>query len=169
MPLSFHRNASAFSRACGGAIAVEFALLALPFLALLVFIGDISTNYFIFAQIDNGAQTAVNRLRAGEIAATSYTPTTFRDQILCPRMPVLACARLVVNLSVRPGGATLSPGNVAGASWCPGGPQDALILQVAYPIPFLTRIWAGSAADSTPYYVSSYGLRNSPTASAGGC
>jgi hypothetical protein len=158
-----------FRRAFSGAIAVEFALAAGPLLAVLLFIADMAANHMTFRQIDATGQALAGKIRAGAIDPHIYSAETFRTELVCPALPALDCGRMIVNLGTPAAGMMISSASVTQARWCPGGPRDGLILQLAYPVPFLSRIWAGNFAASTLYYVVSLALRNAPEAVTGSC
>lgn len=158
-----------FRRAHGGAVAVEFALAAWPLLFGILFLADMAANAIVFDKIDATGQELASQLRSGAIDPQAYSAKSFRDQFVCPAMPTLTCERVIVNFAAANSMSGVSPVEVGAARWCPGAAQDVIILQIAYPTPFLSRIWAGDFADQALYYVSSFGLRNAPGMIAGVC
>ena len=166
---SFRRDLFRFRRARGGAIAVEFALAIGPILGVLLFLADMVANHFVFRRIDMSGAALMQQMRAGTLDAKSYSAQSFRDAQLCPVLPVLTCERFIVSLASLSLAPLMSSSDLTRARWCPGGPGEIVILQIAYPMPFLSRIWAGSFADQTLYYVKSFALRNAPDAVPGSC
>jgi Flp pilus assembly protein TadG len=165
----FRRVLVGFRRASEGAIAVEFALAAAPLLAVLLFVADMAANYVTFQQIELTGQALIVQMRAGQIDPAAHSAQSFRDQFVCPSVPTLTCERVVVNLAGLASEGMISPDNVQATRWCSGEPREALLLQLAYPMPFLSRIWAGVLADSNRHYVASFALRNGPNVLAGAC
>ena len=153
---------SLLRRAQEGVVAVEFALASGPLLAVLLFIVDMAANQMIFRQIDLVGQSLIVKFRSQEIMPEDYSAQTFREQLVCPELPVLVCEKIVVNLGPPEPGSMISSTDVSAARWCSGIPDGALILQLAYPVPFVSRIWAGNFADRSVYYVVSFALRNAP-------
>ena len=158
-----------FRRAHEGAVAVEFALAAWPLLFAILLLADMAANAVIFDKIDTTGRELASRLRNGAIDPQVHSAQSFRDQFVCPALPTLTCDRVLVNLGAVTSLAAGSPFDVAAVRWCPGAAQDAMIFQLAYPAPFLSRIWAGDFADRAIYYVASFGLRNAPGMNAGLC
>lgn len=160
---------AAFRRGQTGAVAVEFALMAIPLCAILLLAVDLHGNDNTFQQIDRAGAAVAASLRDGSTSPGAYALTSARDELLCPRLRALTCASLVVGLSAVGSQDILRATDVTRATWCPGGPQDALLFQVAYPVPFLTRLWAGDLESRKPFFVSSFALRNPPGVLAGAC
>jgi Flp pilus assembly pilin Flp len=160
---------SQFGRAHGGVIAVEFALVAVPLLAVLLFIVDMAANSITFRQMDVVGRSLATQMRSGSLDLSAHTAQSFRDQIVCPALPTLTCDQLIVSLASPSRLVNLSSADVAGPIWCAGGAGEALVFRLSYPVPFLMRIWAGGFAEQNPRYLVSFGLRNGPQAVAGAC
>lgn len=159
---------AAFAAATKGAIAVEFALLAGPLILLLIGMFELGSNQLHLQQVERIAQRATLLLRSGEIRAADYTAQSFRSDVLCKNLVLLTCGNIVVNLSSLQSSERITGANVSGAKWCPGAAHEMRLLQIAYPVPLLSRIWAGTPL-STPYFIASNGLRNAPDAQTGAC
>lgn len=150
-----------------GAAAVEFAMVALPFLALTVGILEIGVDYFFNSQIDYATQAAVEDIRSGRVQAQALTASSFKSTLLCPRLPGLTCESLIVNVATikvwSDWNAYAGPVNPAVQNWCPGASADRVLVQVAYPVPLATMIWSGSPSTTTTrYFRASAGFRNDP-------
>jgi len=163
------RGLRPFRRAQGGAVAVEFALAAWPLLFALLFLADMAANAIVFDKVDATGRDLASQLRSGAIDPQAHSAQSFREQFVCPALPTLTCERVVVNLAAATSLSGVSPVDIAAARWCPGAAQDVVIFQLAYPTPFMSRIWAGNFADRAVYYVASFGLRNAPGMIAGVC
>lgn len=86
-PAALVRRACArpFARNQHGAVAVEFALLALPFFAIIGAILETSI-FFLSSQIlDSAVDNSVRLLRTGQAQTQNYTIDTFRTSI-CDRL-----------------------------------------------------------------------------------
>lgn len=152
-----------------GAAAVEFSILVVPFLALIVCILELSVDYYLRAQLDHAVHKAAQKVRNGEVQAQQMSASAFKAELLCPDLPMVDCSSVLLNartithykdwLGWAP--LTVDPANIA---WCPGGAKDGVLIQVAYPAPAISMIWAGdrSSADGVRYFVSSAAFRNSP-------
>lgn len=158
-----------FRRDTRGSAALEFAIVGLPFFAVIFAIIEMAVDFMIYAEIDTAVQRSVADIRSGIVQMQSMTASQFKSQVLCPKMPGLTCSSILLNVATMPGvgdwlawpADSIDP---AIQKWCPGGPSDAVLVQVGYPVPLASMIWAGSLStqDGTRYYVSSAGLRNDP-------
>jgi Flp pilus assembly protein TadG len=76
-----------FARQQGGATAVEFAMVAAPFLALLFGIMELGLVFLGSVALDNATQAAARKVRTGELvspgtaAAKEISRQAFRDAI----------------------------------------------------------------------------------------
>lgn len=158
-----------FRRGQSGAVAVEFALMSIPLITLAMLAVDLYGNDETFQRIDAAAYAVVKTLRDGSTPPAAYTLASARDMLVCPRLPKLNCASIVVTLAPLASAARLSASNVSAARWCAPGGQAGLVFQVAYPVPFLTRLWAGDLESRKPYFVSSFALRDAAGQAAEAC
>jgi Flp pilus assembly protein TadG len=101
LPLRFRRNES-------GATAVEFALISIPFLALLGAILELGFLFMGSVALDNAMASATRRIRTGELKNASNADAgaketnrlAFRDEI-CDGMGIMATdckAKLTVDV-----------------------------------------------------------------------
>ncbi|TRO88318.1 pilus assembly protein [Glycocaulis profundi] len=85
---------AAFRQATKGATAVEFALIAVPFLMLLFSIMEVAFIFFATTVIENAVVATSRQLRVGTI----QTEAQFRDA-LCDRVRVVVnCDDLIVDV-----------------------------------------------------------------------
>jgi Flp pilus assembly protein TadG len=84
--LKLPRWIARYARARDGATAVEFALIALPFFALLFAILELGIIYMLSAALDNSAVTVSRTIRTGQILATSYNSASGFQSEICNRM-----------------------------------------------------------------------------------
>ena len=170
-PISKRRRWRAFLGDRRGATAVEFALVAGPFLFLLVAI--IQTFLVFFAQ--QLVETAVNQssrlILTGQAQAQSLTQSQFAAAV-CSSLPnFFNCNNLMIDVQVASSWSTANAGtptltfNNNGSvtnvwQYAPGNPGDIVIVRVMYLWPvFLgsggTRLIMASAAFQNEAYVSS--------------
>jgi Flp pilus assembly protein TadG len=114
-----------------GVVAIEFALLALPFLVLLFAILELSVIFFINAALDHAASQASRQIRTGQMQESFSSPgaqlAEFR-RIICDNMDAFeGCdKRLSVTLVTSDG--TFDPGQLSPATYDPSTddvPPDA--------------------------------------------
>jgi Flp pilus assembly protein TadG len=170
-PISKRRRWRAFLGDRRGATAVEFALVATPFLFLLVAI--IQTFLVFFAQ--QLVETAVNQssrlILTGQAQAQSLTQSQFAA-VVCSNLPnFFNCNNLMIDVEVASSWSTAntatptltydSNGNVNNAwQYTPGNPGDIVIVKVMYLWPVFvgsggTRMIMASAAFQNEAYVNS--------------
>ncbi len=88
----------AFRRDEHGAVAIEFALLALPFFAIIGAIFETSL-YFLSSQIlDSAVDTSVRLVRTGQAQTADYTASQFRDSICDNLLNLFTCENLQVDV-----------------------------------------------------------------------
>jgi Flp pilus assembly protein TadG len=130
-----------FARNQRGATAVEFALIALPFLGLMAGIIELGLLFMGSVALDNALHTTSRMIRTGEIASTSITtPTQFRDEV-CAKMALMFDCKSKLSVDVKTitsfdsitltspiQGGTFNPGNV---QFQPGT-SGSLVMVTAY-------------------------------------
>jgi len=78
----FGRFATRLARGRGGSAAVEFAMVALPFLALIMGILEISMIYLVSTTLENATADVARKIRTGELQTTGgATASTFTASI----------------------------------------------------------------------------------------
>lgn len=104
------RAARLFARDRRGATAVEFAMVAAPFFALVLAIMTIGTQYLTLHFLEHGVSTASRKLRTGEAQKAGLTIADFRKLVCDASSMMIACdARLVIHVKSSPTFAGLSP------------------------------------------------------------
>lgn len=138
---------SRFKRARGGAAAVEFALIALPFFYLLYAILDISLIFFASTTLENGLVGAARQIRTGEAQAANMTAAQFRTLVCDQISMLLGCdARLGLDVRKYSGfgnvqfpAALDDSGNMTGnLTFDPGAPGDVVVVRAFYTWPMMT-------------------------------
>ena len=87
-----------FARNERGAVAIEFALLALPFFAIIGAIME-TAFYFLSSQIlDSSVDSAVRLLRTGQAQTQSMTADAFRTSICDGLLNLFDCDQLKIDV-----------------------------------------------------------------------
>jgi Flp pilus assembly protein TadG len=142
------RNVSRFSNERIGTTAVEFALIAPPFFALLFAIFE--TTLFLFAQatLQNAADQAGRLFMTGQVQNAGTTQSAFQTEI-CPMVSALfTCSNLMVNVSAFSSSSSISTtaptltynknGTVSNTwSYSPGTPGQLMVVQLIYQWPIV--------------------------------
>ena len=144
------RSVVRFCRSGGGTTAVEFALIAPPFLALLIAILQMTS--FLFAQ--QALQTAVvaagRLILTGQVQNAGLTQSQFRTNDVCPLLPAMfTCSNLYVDVesynnfssaSTTVPSLTISANGTMSSTgaYSLGGPGEVMVLQLVYPWKIIT-------------------------------
>lgn len=94
-----------FSRDDRGAVAIEFAILALPFFTLIYAILETSLVFFAGQVLDSAVQDASRKIRTGQAQsptppAASWGIDDFRDEVCGALYGMFDCDQLRVNVQV---------------------------------------------------------------------
>jgi Flp pilus assembly protein TadG len=141
----FARSVRRLGAAQEGASAVEFALIAPAFVALLIAIFQVAV--FLFAQqaLQNAASEAGRTLMTG--SAANDTQAQFKTSICNNYLPtvIFKCSSLAVFVQSGTNVSTALPalynGNgqqITTFPYSPGQPGDTVVVQLAYPLPVVT-------------------------------
>jgi Flp pilus assembly protein TadG len=146
-----------FARAQQGAAALEFALIAVPFIALLLAIFQTAVVMFAAQLLESATETAARQIMTGQ--AQGYTQAQFRN-LICPSssggtpaanaLPALIdCSKLIIDVRVASNfsGADTSKNvftSPSQAQFNPGGPSTINVVRVLYQLPAYIGILGGS-------------------------
>jgi Flp pilus assembly protein TadG len=139
--ISFGRLLRRFRDNRGGGAAIEFAILAPMFLALLFAIIETALMFFASQVLETMTQDASRMIMTGQAQSANYQQADFK-QYICNHIPaIFSCSNLVVNVQSFPSFSTASFGNPFDANcqvqssnvqYSPGGPGDVVLVQVSY-------------------------------------
>ena len=128
----------------GGATAVEFGILALPFLALVGAIFESALSFLAGQILDTAVADAGRLIRTGQAQASGYNEATFKTQV-CNRLYVLFnCANLTIDSKVYTNftsANTSMPINsdknfdTTGFTFQMGGSSQIVVVRAFYPFP----------------------------------
>lgn len=132
---------SRFARADSGATAVEFALLAVPFFALLFAMVEVSILYFATANLDSVVSEAGRMIRTGQVQASGMTEAQFKDYV-CGELTLINDCQANLRIDVRNftsfGSVSYPPlvdedGNIVDSTvFQPGNAGDIVLVNVYY-------------------------------------
>lgn len=145
-PLTKCRRWRSFCADQTGATAVEFALVATPFIALLVAL--IQTFLVFFAQqlLETAVNQSSRQILTGQAQAQNMTQAQFAT-LVCSNLPILFnCNNLMIDVEVAgswTGASTGAPsltfdnkGNVTNTwQFSPGSPGDIVVVRIMYQWP----------------------------------
>jgi Flp pilus assembly protein TadG len=131
-----------FSGDTAGATAVEFAIVAVPFLSLILVSLQTATIFFFDGALQTAAQKSARELMTGSAQLSKLTQAQFKSAV-CANAPNFQCANIMVdvqsasafsNISTTPLTLTYNAGGAVTNTWnySPGNPGDVVILRVLY-------------------------------------
>jgi Flp pilus assembly protein TadG len=163
-----------FARQDGGAAAVEFALVATPFLALIFAIMETALVFFA-GQTLEAAVTASSRLiLTGQAQTNGLTQATFKDAVCAQIVGLFDCQnKLYVDVQTYTNFSTASttPPYVNGQfdttkmNYLPGGPGDIVVVSLYYQWPIYVSLLSNNLANQNGgnrLMVATAAFRNEP-------
>jgi Flp pilus assembly protein TadG len=138
-----------FSRHRRGSAAVEFALVAPVFFALLFAIVEVATMFFASQVLETVTQTSARYIMTGQAQSGALTQSQFKSYV-CTQIPALfTCANVQIDVESAPSFGSISNnnpydanGNFSGpTSYCPGNAGDIVFVRLSYQWPlFVTGL-----------------------------
>ena len=151
------RCTSAFRRDDRGATAIEFAIVAVPFLTIVMATMEVGIHYFAARTMDSGVDKVARLLRTGQLPPA--TPVGQFRQALCDetgvggvmflfdcngfKIDVREIARFTPQTTPRKPDGSLDEGAL---QFTPGGPETINMVRVYYEWPAFLN-WAGFDSD----------------------
>jgi Flp pilus assembly protein TadG len=167
---SFKQWLRFFRRQESGATAVEFALIAAPFFALIIMVFETSTMLFTDISLQNGVNQTSRLIRTGQVQTQGISEARFRE-ILCGNVAFyLDCSkiRIFVTKSTTPTFSNRTNLMTATATtpqrWEIGAASEWTLVQVSYDwklfIPKISML--GNVDQNTRRIVAGTLFRNEP-------
>jgi Flp pilus assembly protein TadG len=127
-----------------GSVAVEFALVAPLFIALLFAIIETAIVFMAGQVLQSVATEAARTILTGQAQNAGYTQAQFQNNVVCPLIPALfTCTNLYIDVESSSAftGFTLNNEVVSGVfqttnmQYNPGGPGDVVVVRLFYQWP----------------------------------
>ena len=125
---------SLLRRANTGATAVEFALLGIPFAALLFGIVEISVLFFITSTVHHAVAEVAREIRTGEFQTTGGGAAEFKEAICSAMSTVGSCDNLRVDVISSATGQFSTLILPASPTSCTGTPAEVDACEAADPV-----------------------------------
>jgi Flp pilus assembly protein TadG len=165
-----------FRRNRRGSAAVEFALVAPVFFALLFAIMETGIMFFANQILETVTQQSARQILTGTAQGSSYADWShFRDGVVCAQIPaVLNCSKISVSVKSYPSFGSVVTSNPIDAQgnfdpsvlgYSPGGPGDTVVVQLFYQWPlFVTGLGYNIAnlSNSQRLLVATAAFQNEP-------
>src|SRR5262245_17195434 len=167
-----------FARDCFGASALEFAIVAMPFLLLTLGIFEVGLVYFANQELDNAVAYGARLIRTGQAQTGGMDIAQFKDK-MCKQLITLNCNG--IKLDVRAfsdfSGAQLTQpldgaGNLKQTfTFNPGNPGDIVVVRAFYEWDLASKlpeeVGLSNMANGNRLLVSTVAFRNEPYAPSG--
>jgi Flp pilus assembly protein TadG len=142
------RSCENLARCESGATAVEFALVAAPFLALLMALFQTALVFFAGRVLDETTEQASRYILTGQAQSSGMTAAKFATWVCGQTFALFTCSNFMINVqsySSFSSATTATPtlsfngnGSVANAwTYNPGNPGDIVVVQVMYQWPIV--------------------------------
>ena len=151
-PEAFHSNED-------GATAVEFAIIAVPFLGLIAAIFETGLMFFASQSLQTAVTEGTRAIMIGDAQADGSlrSSSVFASKYICPLLSsgMFTCNSLKVDVNVvgsfyQANGAIFSTNiQSAGTQFCIGKKGDIVFVRALYPMPIFMRILALDAGGNT--------------------
>ncbi len=139
-----------FWRAKDGATAVELALVATPFFALLFGIIELALIFLVSSSLDNATAQAARTIRTGQLQGGTPTAAAFKTTICNNFGWMQSDCTSNLNVDVRtfsnftsvtaPQPVTNGVFNPAALTFTPGGPADIVVVRAYYQWPLIAPL-----------------------------
>jgi Flp pilus assembly protein TadG len=137
-----------FTRSSSGAAAVEFGLVAAPFLVLLIAILETALVFFAGRMLDETTQQASRYILTGQAQISNMTQSQFAQYVCQHTYALFNCGKFMINVqnynsfAAANTGAPVLTFNAQGQvtnqwTYSPGNPGDIVIVQVMYEWPVI--------------------------------
>jgi Flp pilus assembly protein TadG len=157
------RNGRGFLKERKAAVAVEFAMVAVPAVLTLCAILAIGLHFFMVAALDHATLIAARAIATGAVSTNALSASSFQSKVVCPALPsMFNCGNVFANLTIVPQGQSPSayysyvnanrsgliqpPLDTAQDTFCPGAGAQYIVLQLLYPAPFPFAFLTAGAA-----------------------
>lgn len=144
-----------FARGRKGVVAIEFAMVAVPFLGLACAIFETAFVYFVNEAFDNAVNKVARQVLVNSISSSTATDMgTFRTNYFCPQLPsFITCAN--VSLNIQPAASFSAAASALGTSWIGsppsnvnlGQPGGIVVLQAYYPMPVYLSVLVATGSN----------------------
>ncbi|TYC49186.1 pilus assembly protein [Rhodobacterales bacterium] len=142
-----------------GVTAIEFAIVAIPFMVLCFGIIEIGLALLVNRMVDNAVVGAARMIRTGQVAEGEITKDQFKRQV-CDLMPSFMCSLNRITLDVQTYDTFAAAGSMESlydddgklksdeeTSFDPGSASSIVVVNVIYDWPMMTSLLGLDAAD----------------------
>jgi Flp pilus assembly protein TadG len=169
------RTSTSLLRAKNGSVAVEFALIGLPFFMMIMGLLEVAFMYASATVLEGGTVAAARMVRTGQAQHSADATETFKTTLCDQVSALIPCADLVFE-AIHPPDNTFadadgippqfdSHGNLVSQGFDPGGVNDVVVMRVAYRYhymtPFVSNMFTNNT-DGSVLLMSTVTVKNEP-------
>ena len=164
-----------FARSSSGAAAVEFGLVAAPFLVLLIATMETALVFFAGRVLDETTEQASRYIQTGQAQQSNMTQSAFAKYVCQNTFALFDCNKFMINVqnynsfaaanTAAPALTFNAQGQVTNQwTYSPGNPGDIVIVQVMYEWPVIGLLGFNIANIGANYrlLVSTAAFKNEP-------
>lgn len=162
-----------FRRADDGVAAVEFALVAGPFLFLLFAIIEMAMVFFAGQVLETATASASRLIMTGQAQTRNFDQAAFKNEICSKTNALMSCAGIAVDVRTYTsfGGASTSKPvssgavNYSGMSYTQGAGGDIVVVRAVYEWPVLMPTFGltiGDLSNGKRLLMATAAFRNEP-------
>jgi Flp pilus assembly protein TadG len=166
-------RARKFAKSQTGSSAVEFALIAAPFLAILIAMFETPLVFFAQQVLQTATTQAARLIMTGQAQSQNMTAAQFKQLVCTNATSMFDCSKIYVNVKTFASFSSASMLNPvqggtfsnAGMGYSLGNPGDIVIVQVFYLWPVVTGPLGYTLSNTnsgTDVLVASAAFRNEP-------
>lgn len=135
-----------------GAVALEFAIVSIPFFLLLFAIFEMALMFFVGQVLDTATVSASRLIRTGEAKAQSLSQDQFKAKICANMINLVDCnARLYVDVQSYSSFGAFTPtspldkdGNITSTNYTAGNKSEIIVVRSFYAWPIMFDLLARS-------------------------
>jgi Flp pilus assembly protein TadG len=126
-----------------GAAAIEFAIVGVPFIAILVAILETSMVFFTQQLLQTATTQTARLIMTGQAQNQGMSATQFKQAVCTNAISIFDCTNLYVNVQkfssfsgmTQPNPVSNGVFNASSMTYITGGPGDIILIQVFYKLP----------------------------------
>jgi Flp pilus assembly protein TadG len=179
-PSRFARLVRRFARRDDGSTAIEFGLVAMPFLALTFAILETAMIFLAGQTLESAVQNSARQILTGQAQTGGYTSGYFHDNIVCPNAAAFFdCSKIYIDVKTYTqfGDISNTPPVTNGqfdqtkTGYALGGPGCIQVVTVYYVWPVYVSLLSDNLANlgNNRLLSASAVFKNEPYATTGGC
>jgi Flp pilus assembly protein TadG len=157
-----------------GAVAVEFGLVAVPFLAMVFAIIETALVFFAGQTMETAAGDSARLILTGQAQSQGLNQNTFKDAVCAKVHGVIDCNGIYIDVRTYTSFGNITLGNPVDANgnliknfvFQPGGPGDIVVVRLMYQWPVYVSLLGLSGLSnmsaSNHLLISTVAFRNEP-------